>query len=231
LEEGDGRGNAIHGFVHARPWRVIAQSDGEATGQFQASLDDPALLARWPSDFRVTATYRLQGNSLRLRLLIENPGDADLPFGLGTHPYFRVPLGGGDAAECVVRVPVGMRWELDGMIATGRRLPLAAEQALDRGLRFADMQLDAGFSGLRLDGGRCTTEIHDPGSGRTMRQTFDGAFRECVVYNPPHRQAICIEPYTCLCDPFRLEAEGVDAGLRVLSPGECFQAAVEIRVE
>ena len=141
------------------------------------------------------------------------------------------PLGGADAAACMVRVPVGRRWELDGMLATGRRLPLAAEHALDRGVRFGDTQLDAGFSDLRFADGRCTAEIHDPGSGRTLRQIWDGTFRECVVYNPPHRQAICIEPYSCLCDPFRLETEGVDAGLRVLSPGQSLAATVEIRLD
>jgi aldose 1-epimerase len=236
LEEGDGRGNAIHGFVHARPWRVVSQSGQEVTGQFQASIDEPSLLARWPSDFRVTATYRLRGNELGLTLTIENPGQEELPFGLGTHPYFRVPLGGGDvgggdAADCVIRVPVGERWELDGMIASGCMLPLGPEHALDRGLRFGDAQLDAGFSKLAFDGERCLTEIHDPGSGRTLRQTFDRTFRECVVYNPPHRQAICIEPYSCICDPFRLEAEGVEAGLRILAPGDSFTAQVEIAVD
>lgn len=231
LEEGDGQGNAIHGFVHCRPWRVVEQQDDAVTGQFQASLDDPSLLERWPADFCITATYRLEGNALISHLMVENPGETPLPCGLGTHPYFRVPLGGGDAATCEVEVPVGQRWQLEGMIATGKRLPLEAEQQLGEGRKFGELTLDAGFSDIRFAGDWCTASIRDPGSGRAMVMRFDRAFRECVVYNPPHREAICIEPYTCICDPFRLEALGIDAGLRVVEPGGSFSANVEMRVE
>ena len=72
--------------------------------------------------------------------------------------------------------------------------------------------------------------IADPESGHQVSVTFDRAFRECVVYTPPHREAICIEPYTCVPDAFRLERDGVNAGLRVLSPGESFQAHVDMKL-
>ena len=44
LEGDDHRGNAIHGYVLTRPWRVLEQSSRRAVGQFQASIDAPALL-------------------------------------------------------------------------------------------------------------------------------------------------------------------------------------------
>ena len=68
-------------------------------------------------------------------------------------------------------------------------------------------------------------------SGRTMTLTFDDQFTACVVYNPPHRQAVCIEPYTTMPDPFALEARGVQANLRLLAPGETFRTRIEIRVD
>ena len=52
-----------------------------------------------------------------------------------------------------------------------------------------------------------------------------------MVYNPPHRQAICIEPYTCLPNPFELERQGIDTGLSVLPPGKSVRARIEIRAE
>ncbi|MCA9205595.1 MAG: aldose 1-epimerase, partial [Planctomycetales bacterium] len=112
LEAADGRGNAIHGFVYTRPWRVTEQSETRVVGQFQASVDDPSLLERWPSDFRITATYELSDDRLTLTLTFENPGQAPLPFGFGAHPYFRLPLGGNDAGECRVQVPVRDHWPL-----------------------------------------------------------------------------------------------------------------------
>jgi aldose 1-epimerase len=200
------------------------------TGVFQASVDDPSLLSCWPSDFRISAHYRLQANTLRLTLLVENPGEIDLPFGLGIHPYFRVPLGGGDRDDCRIRVPVSQRWELENMIASGRVSPVTDDVKLAEGARFGDTQLDAGFTGLGFDGDRCRAEVHDPGSGRTLHLSFDKTFPHCVVFNPPHREAICIEPYSCICDPFRLQPQGIDAGLRVLSPGQSLKTCIELRV-
>ena len=76
----------------------------------------------------------------------------------------------------------------------------------------------------------CAASIHDPASGCTVTQRWDDAFRECVVYTPPHREAICIEPLTCVPSCFELTARGIDAGLRVVPPGGSFAARVEIGV-
>ncbi len=44
LEPSDELGNAIHGFVVHRPWRVVERSQDSLTGEFQASRDDPTIL-------------------------------------------------------------------------------------------------------------------------------------------------------------------------------------------
>jgi aldose 1-epimerase len=230
LEPGDTFGNAIHGFAHARPWRVLEQSPTHVTGQFQAWRDDPGLKSRWPADVRITATYQLAADRLDARFLIENPCDAPLPLGFGTHPYFRVPLGGQRAEDCVVKLPVSARWELQDMLATGQRTALPNAAAFAAGQPFGEMQFDDVLSGLSFAGEWCTTSIHDPGSGITVTQRFDAAFRECVVYTPPHRQAICIEPYTCVPGAASLAERGIDAGLRILPPGGSLSARVEISV-
>jgi len=231
LEGDDHRGNAIHGYVQNRPWRVIEQAAHRVVGQFQASLDDPALLQAWPADFRITATYELAGSSLSSTFLIENPDQRPLPFGFGTHPYFCVPLGGSRADACLVELPVRQRWELVDMLATGRRLPVESSEAFQAGLPFGQMKFDDAFTDLQFDGSWCRSRIVDPGSGRRLVIEFDQAFRECVVYNPPHRQAVCIEPLTWCPNAFELEQQGRDAGLRILQPGESLQCQVTMRVE
>ncbi len=199
--------------------------------QFQASRDDPTLLQHWPADFRITATYEVRDTCLASTFVLENPDDHPLPCGLGTHPYFSVPLGGPSAESCVVKLPVSSSWELVDMNATGTKRPLEDPQRMQQGQAFASLTLDNVFSDLVFNQGKCQAAIEDPASGRCTTLTFDRAFRDCVVYTPPHREAICIEPYTCVPDPFRLERAGISAGLRVLSPGESFQAHLEIRVD
>jgi aldose 1-epimerase len=231
LTAGDGRGNAIHGFVHERPWRVIDQATTRVVGQFQASTDDPEVLKMWPSDFCVTASYEVAANALVAHYRLQNCGSAPLPCGFGTHPYFRVPLGGDDPGACRVQLPVTAAWELADMNATGQVDELDDSQRFLDGLAFEAMQFDNVFGKLVFEKGIGATAITDPQSGRTMTMTFDDQFRELVVYTPPHRQAICIEPYTCVPDCFRLALAGIDAGLRVLTPGESFATKVAIRLD
>jgi aldose 1-epimerase len=230
LEAGDAFANAIHGFALSRPWRVVEKSDSKVVGQFQAWRDDPALKERWPADFRMTASYRIDATSLRGEYWIENPCDVPLPCGFGTHPYFRVPLGGNNANDCVVKLPVQERWELKDMLPTGRRIELPEAANLQSGQRFGDLQLDDVFTGLQFHEGWCEASIHDPASGRIMTQRCDGSFRECVVYTAPHREAICIEPLTCVPNCFELAGRGVEAGLKIVPPGGSFVARVEIVV-
>ena len=228
LEAGDASGNAIHGFVLRRAWRAIDQGAAHVTGEFHAWRDDPDLKQRWPADFRIQATYRLMGNRLQGRYRLENPGDRPLPFGFGTHPYFRLPIGGTSADDCIVRLPVSARWELANMLPTGRQIGLP-DAAMAAGLPFGQLKLDDVFSGLHAAEQWVTTSIYDP-RGRTVTQRFSRAFRECVVYTPPHREAICIEPYTCVPGAWELHKRGVDVGLRTLGPGEQVELGVEIEV-
>lgn len=231
LPDNDGRGNAIHGFVHDRPWRVIEQSEQQVTGQFQASIDDPSLLQQWPSDFRITATYRVIGSELQARYLIENPGPEPLPCGFGTHPYFCVPLGSrGSSAACQLVLPVTRQWVLQDMNATGEQLAVANAAVMQQGLTLGSQAFDHVFTGLVPAVGPRRAQVVDAENRLQVTLEFDAPFRECVVYTPDHRQAVCIEPYTCVPDPFRLEATGHDAGLMVVAPGASVQLGMTIRV-
>ena len=223
-------GNAIHGFVLNRPWRVVEQTTARAVGEFQASVDEPALLEEWPADFRITVAYELTGQSLRAKFLVTNPDDTPLPFALGAHPYFRLPLGGADAADCRITVPATEYWELADGIPTNRRIPVTGSRNLTKGRTFRETELDDVLTGLQIEEGQVQTTIDDPGSGRRLIQTFDASFPHCVVFTPPHREAIAIEPYTCIPNPFNGEAAGVQTGLQVLGSGESFAATVQIQL-
>lgn len=141
-------GNPIHGFVLNRPWRVTEQATNRLTAEFQASVDDSSLLDQWPVDFRIAVTYAVAGAALSCEVDIANPDERPLPFALGTHPYFRLPLGGGDRAACRITVPAAASWELDGGIPTGKVEPVGANLDLRRGARFGDLGVDAVLTDL-----------------------------------------------------------------------------------
>ncbi len=229
LPSTDGRGNAIHGFVYDRPWRLIDQSTAHATGQFQGFLDFPAVKELWPSDFVITTTYRLQGTRLECHYRLSNPGVTPLPYGFGIHPYFRLPDQGPDRDRCLVRLPVTTEWELDALLATGRKTPAPVEYPA--GVAFAKLHLDNVFSGLQFSADRCCCAIDDPATGRLAAIDFGTEFRELVVYNPPHRDAVCIEPYTCVPGAAHLNVPLSEIGWRTLDGGASTEIKLTIRVD
>jgi aldose 1-epimerase len=232
LEPGDAFGNAIHGFAYNRPWRVVETKGARLVGEFQASVDDASILGRWPADFRIRVAYEVRGRQLVSDIEYENTGDCPLPCGFGTHAYFRLPLSDGSSvADTVATVPVTRLWEVEQMITTGKLHPVALNQQLAEGLRLGDHQFDTCFTGVRADSdNRVRTRLTDLTTGRSVTQTFGTAFTQCVVYTPAHRQAICVEPYTCVPDAIRLAAEGHETGLQILQPGQRFETSIQIEV-
>ena len=57
----------------------------------------------------------------------------------------------------------------------------------------------------------------------------DRVFRELVLFTPPHRQSVAIEPYTCSADAQNLANRGIDSGWQVIPPGGAWDAVVEYR--
>lgn len=223
LDSDDRFGNAIHGFAMRHAWRVIERSDDRVAAEFRPEIDAPDALRQWPSEYTFAASYRVVGSRLEFDALATNTGDAPMPFGFGTHAYLRLPLAdASDPESTVVRAPVDRRWLMEGVLPTGATEALP-DSALAEGAPLAGREFDAPH---RLLEGGGSTELLDPTSGRLLRQTFDDSMTCLVVYTPGHRKAICLEPETCVPDPFRLEAKGVRTGLRTLQPGETYKTRI-----
>lgn len=224
-------GHAIHGFCLDRAWRVIQDGSDFATGEFQLSVDAPDRLPLWPGDFRLRVRYELRNNVLRCDVHITNPGDTDLPWGFGTHPYFKVPLAVGSAPRhCLVQASTSRQWELDGVMPTGRVIPVQPGKDLREGEYFDQLFLDDVYTGLTPRGNVDECLVMDEKAGLEVVQRFDArAFRELVVFTHPNRTSICLEPYTCVTDAINLQPQGIDAGLQVLPPGAEFRTWIEIQ--
>jgi aldose 1-epimerase len=221
-------GNAIHGFVVDLPWRVLSASATRAEAEFHGSIDAPQTLAEWPSDYRIRVAYELDGNALHCDVRIDNPGAAALPFGFGTHPYFRLPLGGDSAEACRVTVPALEYWPLVNLLPTGETQAVDTARNLRDGAPFAGIDVDDVLTSLIASDGEIVSRVLDPGSGIEVTQTWSMAFPHCVVYTAPQRESIAIEPYTTVPDAFRLLEAGIDPDLVVLQPGESWHVRITI---
>lgn len=223
--------NAIHGFCYDRPWRVTAQGNDFATGEFQLSVDAPDRLELWPSDFLICVDYELIHNRLRANFRITNTGTRPLPWGLGTHPYFKLPLSPQSRFEdCLLEVPVTEQFELVESLPTGNLHPIDSEIEFRDGAYISTLKLDDVFTSLDFDGPQFDMVLVDEAAGLQVVQTCPPIFRDVVIYTPEGRPTVCVEPYTCPTDAINLEARGMDAGIRVLAPDAEFHTWVDISV-
>jgi aldose 1-epimerase len=239
LPLGDSTGkNAIHGFAFRHAWRVVDQGADAAnawiTGEFHGSADAPETLPLWPADYRVRLTYRLFEKVLRIEIDVDNPDTKPLPFGIGFHPYFALaPFGG---MQAIVGAGAPKLWELSDNLPTGKLLDVDAKRDLRGGQACAHLQLDDVMTGLypfsydQDDHLGMMGVIQNPSGERMLTLWASDDFRELVLFTPPHREAICLEPYTCATDAINLHQRGIDAGLRVLGPGEHWRGNIEIHL-
>lgn len=230
------RKNAIHGFACHHAWRIAAQgadaSSAWITGVFRCSQDGPDSRPLWPADHEIQLTYRLTSGSLRLEAEVYNPDRVNLPFGLGYHPYFRMPFSAtATADESLLSVPARSVWKLEESLPTGERVPVDASCDLNQPRRFGELHVDTILTDLPATSEEMPERATLQGTPGAILHLHAGhEFRDLVVFTPPHREAFCVEPYTCTTDAINLQARGIETGWRVLPPGQRWRAVVELRI-
>lgn len=190
----DGYTLPIHGLVHDRPWRVIDRAADRVGLEFRLSQDAADRLAAWPADFRLTATWSLEPHALTVELSLE--ADGPMPAVLGLHPYLPVPIVlGGDPRGCLVDLPARSWHTMEQGGGCGPLLPASAKLTFPGAAVLGEIEIDDVFVDLAAAGGRVNARLIDP-AGAAIAVEFDDVFSVCVIYTPPHREAVCIEPWT-----------------------------------
>src|SRR5262245_5684559 len=121
--------NAIHGFAVDSPWEVSEQkADADSAfliGRYQISRHSPKMLGNWPADAALEVRFALSGRRLTMTVTVSNPTAAELPYGFGIHPYFRLPFSPGGALDRTrVILPASKYWVLKDFLPTGEVRPV-----------------------------------------------------------------------------------------------------------
>jgi len=231
------RGHAMHGLTYNREFHVRRRGPFFVRAEFDTrSAADFAQL--WPWAFVLAIDYEI-GNGLRIKTSVRNTGDAVMPFGLGAHPYFHLPPSArGNRGAVTLELCADSRWPLDSrLIPSGPPQALSGSFDLRRARPLGADTYDDAFQMQKSTapvnaGGSAPprARLVDPALGMALEVSADPAFGQFVVYAPPDRGVIALEPYTCAPDAFNLDARGVAAGMLTLKPGESFEAGFEIRL-
>lgn len=79
-----------HGFARDVE-HTLLKAEGD-TIQLELRPDEAMKAEKFPFDFVLTSTFRLDGKNLHHTLTVSNPGAEELRFGIGYHPAFQVPF-------------------------------------------------------------------------------------------------------------------------------------------
>lgn len=85
-----------HGFLRDRDFTLDRIETSSATFSYESTSED---LSIYPFSFKVTITYQIHGSTLKSYILVKNLSNEIMPFNLGLHPGFKVPLSADEKFE------------------------------------------------------------------------------------------------------------------------------------
>jgi aldose 1-epimerase len=218
------KSNSSHGLVRWANWKMSDKTDARLTLTY-TSHPQPGF----PYAFDAEVTYELTSEGLSVSMKATNCGVDDMPFGMGSHPYFT--SGSATVDDDVFSCPA-----LSYLDADEQAIPtqeLAVDDATDfRSARsLNDAALNLCYTKLLRDGqGRANFDVVRAGTSVGVRVWMDRTFDYAMIYTAEdlpgdrRRKSIAIEPMTCAPDAFNN-----GRGLLVLRPGESVDGSWGVR--
>jgi aldose 1-epimerase len=193
-----GKHNAIHGFLHWRPWQPVEHAVDRI---IMAATLFP--LQGYPFALDVRIEYRLGRNGLAVNITATNIGDRPSPYGCGQHPY--LSPGSGLIDDCALQLKAATRIRTD----PERELPAGTEPVDGTPFDFrtarqlGDLRMDYAFTDLERDAaGRAWVRLGRP-DGCTAELWVDEKFKVIELYTADtlspdrRRRGLGTEPMSC----------------------------------
>jgi aldose 1-epimerase len=219
--------NSLHGFGANAPMRVDSAWQNNKEAGIKCSWRHNGTHAAYPFPFtaeitmilRASPDYSSGGGKFDMTMAFTNDGDAEIPVGLGWHPYFKMSEKSDDSS---LRMPDCQFIHIDDrMLPTGEKTPFKwfkrltpiKNNTLDNGFYINDQTKNA-ETVLASEHGRLTF----------WQETGHRKWNFLQVFTPPHRKSVAIEPMTCNIDAFNN-----GDGLVMLKPSESLSGSFGVR--
>ncbi len=208
----DTNGVPIHGNLFAAPFTVTAEDAAFVAAELDYAADCERLRA-FPFRHVVAVDARLDGeHGLTIGTQVSPTSDVAVPISFGWHPFVRLPRGGRSTWQ--LRWPACEHVEVDERIVrTGARTPQDASLAPIGSRTFDDHYALGSDRTFAISA-----------EGRTLEFAFGDNYPYAMLYVPPRRQFVAIEPMTA-------EIDALGQGRAPsCAPGETFRAEFTLRV-
>lgn len=222
-----------HGFARDMNFELKSRSEDEVVFQVE---DNEETLAIYPSKFRLTIGYKLEGNAVVVSWTVENIGNEKMSFQIGAHPAFNYPDFKPEADERGF-FTFDNQNPLEYIIPVGKGCTSPEKYVLQR-----DDQNAMPVKGGTFD---CDTYVFEDNQIRKV--TLCGMDRKPYVsvefdmplvalWSPsatkPDCPFVCIEPWCGRCDTYGYDGMFEDRPwMWHLNSGEIFQTSYKIILE
>ena len=186
-----------HGFAPASEFAVVEHTDDRLVLELNSTEQ---TRAQYPFGFSFRITYALEGNAVAVTYQVNNRGEETMPFAVGGHPGFRVPLLPDEAFtdyELIFSTPC--RPDRIGFTPTvyvsGQETPCPLEEDVRLGLRHDLFDEDA----IILKNMAREVTMRSRVSGRGVRVAYPD-MPYVGFWHMPKKDApyVCIEPWSSL---------------------------------
>ena len=219
-----------HGFARKSDWELLNQTDDSVTYRLESNDN---TRQQYPFDFCFDLTYKIEGCRLDTIYSIRNTGDRDMPFTVGGHPGFRLPMTEEDCFEDYV---VSFEYpetadcpniDENGLIINSCRNRLLTNQksfSLNHVLFRRDALI---FDALRSR----SVRLYSSKSGKGVQMDFKDMNFFAIWTPDKDAPFVCLEPWTGTAT--LVEEDDVFAhkqGTTILAPGETKSFSFSITV-
>ena len=221
-----------HGFARDVE-HTLLKAEGD-TIQLELRPDEAMKAEKFPFDFVLTSTFRLDGKTLHHTLTVSNPGAEELRFGIGYHPAFALPFDDRHVTEDYeirfdgIESPLCVSAQPNGLL-NGQSYYLARNV---EAIPLTDDLFDNDsfcMAGLRTK----TIGIYEKGTGRKITCNVEG-YPYALIWSAPAKPVrfVCIEPWHSLpaaeTDPQQWSQRAAAA---CLAPGESWETTLSTTFE
>jgi aldose 1-epimerase len=218
-------GAALHGLVSDVLWQP--DSVGPDTVTLAVPIEPSA---GYPFQLRVTVTWSLSADGLRCQLGALNTDSEPAPFGVATHPFFRLPDARVDDLDLLL--PAGQWLETDSnLLPVALRPTAGSEVDFTEPRTLGGLRLDTAFTAVTPDFSGISEAVLSS-RGSTVAIWAEPDFTWWQVYTSDYfepdserfRRSLAVEAMTCAPDAFNSGAD-----LIVLEPGAPWSASWGVR--
>ena len=217
-----------HGFARDHIFEVAELTDTSVTYVLRSNDEINAL---YPYNFLFLVQYKLDENKVHITFTVENIGVPDLPFSVGAHPAFAVPIVDGTDYEDYYlqfnKAENASRWPLteDGLIdkepipflQNQDKLPLKKELFYKDAIVLKNLQSNA-------------ISIVSDKTPHGVKVEFDG-FPYMCIWAAKDANFVCIEPWCGIADAATATGNLEDKeGIQLLPSHEQFTRTYTIEV-